>query len=315
MEENKRIALLIDSDNMNATYARTIFNELVNYGIVTISRVYGDFSSEANTWKRDVLLAHSITPVQQFAYTTKKNATDMKMVIDAMDILHEGKSDIVCLVTNDSDFTPIAARLREDDIYVIGMGTSQASKALQTACNKFVYLNLITEDTLPEENKTGDTVAEVQEKADSQKAVTSLKTIKSYVNTVVNDSDELLISLGVIGTALSKKFNDYDTRNYGYSKLSTMIKATMTHLKVVAVDNNYYIQKNNASTREKIDAEIRQIIKDHGGKIGNLSIINDELKKTHKGFKPNQFGYSRFSTFLKNVDGITVDGNKVSLKK
>ena len=124
IEDKKQFAVLIDSDNISAKYAASIFNEIENYGYASFRRIYGNWSGKSNGWKEQVLLENSITPVQQFSYTTGKNSTDMAMVIDAMDILYSGKVDGFCLVTSDSDFTRLAMRLREENMYVIGMGAS-----------------------------------------------------------------------------------------------------------------------------------------------------------------------------------------------
>ena len=138
--EEKRFALLIDSDNISAKYVKNILDELTKYGVVTNKRIYGDWTkTETSSWK-DVLLKNSIQPMQQFAYTKGKNATDSFMIIDAMDILYSNTVEGFCLVTSDSDFTRLAARLREAGKMVVGMGESKTPEAFISACDKFTYL-------------------------------------------------------------------------------------------------------------------------------------------------------------------------------
>ena len=142
-EEKKHFAVLIDADNISEKYAGSIFNEIADYGFASYRRIYGNWA-KGNGWKEDTLLENAISPIQQFNYTIGKNATDMAMVIDAMDILYSGKVDGFCLVTSDSDFTKLAMRLREEQMYVIGMGESKTPLALTKACNKFIHLDLIS---------------------------------------------------------------------------------------------------------------------------------------------------------------------------
>ena len=140
--ERMQYAVLIDADNISSKYAATIFEELEKYGLSTYRRIYGNWS-RGNGWSEGMLLEYSIMPVQQFSYTSGKNATDMAMVIDAMDILFKNKVQGFCLVTSDSDFTRLAMRLREENMFVLGMGESKTPVALTRACNKFIHLNLV----------------------------------------------------------------------------------------------------------------------------------------------------------------------------
>ena len=152
-EKEKRYALLIDSDNISSKYVKNIIDELTKYGIVTIKRIYGDWTrTETNSWK-EILLKHSIQPMQQFAYTKGKNATDSYMIIDAMDILYTGNVEGFCIVSSDGDFTRLASRLRESGMTVIGMGEEKTPRSFRAACSRFTVLeNLIDTDELPISN-------------------------------------------------------------------------------------------------------------------------------------------------------------------
>ena len=147
MEQNqeKRFALLIDADNIGSQYIKVIVEEITDEGVLTYKRIYGDWTSQRmKSWK-DILLEYSITPVQQYSYTTGKNATDSAMIIDAMDILYSGRVDGFCLASSDSDFTRLAARLREEGMTVIGMGKQQTPRPFVSACSKFKYIDILTD--------------------------------------------------------------------------------------------------------------------------------------------------------------------------
>lgn len=306
--ERMRFAVLIDADNVSSAYAAAIFEELETYGVSTYRRIYGNWS-RGNGWSAELLLEHSIMPVQQFSYTTGKNATDMAMVIDAMDILYKNKVQGFCLVTSDSDFTRLAMRLREENMFVLGMGESKTPVALTRACNKFIHLNLVTE-----QNKTVD--AESDKTEETEKNVTSISEVRQAILTVINESENSQVNLGWIGKRLNDKFPDFDSRNYGYTKLSTMVSQEIPEVKLSKNDNNrYYVERCFSLTKEKLEEEICRMIKSKGGTIDNLSTLNSELHKKYEQLDFKQFGFSRISGFLRSMKTVTVHENQVSLKK
>jgi len=303
--EKMQLAVLIDADNVSSRYAATIFEELENYGLSTYRRIYGNWS-KSNGWTEEILLEHSIMPVQQFSYTTGKNATDMAMVIDAMDILYKNKVQGFCLVTSDSDFTRLAMRLREENMFVLGMGESKTPQALTRACNKFIHLNLVAE-----QNKT---TGETESSAEEQN-VTSLADVRQVILTLINQDDEGIVDLAQIGNRLNDKFSDFDVRNYGYFKLSTFISEKITDIQVVKIDNQLYAKRQSSLTKEELEKEICRMIEKSGGVIDNLSTLNDELHKKYRQLDLKEFGYSRISSFLRSLKSVTVRENKVTLKK
>ncbi|MCM1541207.1 MAG: NYN domain-containing protein [Blautia sp.] len=303
--EKMQLAVLIDADNISSKYAATIFEELENYGLSTYRRIYGNWS-KSNGWTEGILLEHSIMPVQQFSYTTGKNATDMAMVIDAMDILYKNKVQGFCLVTSDSDFTRLAMRLREENMFVLGMGESKTPQALTRACNKFIHLNLVAE-----QNKSA---GETESSADDQN-VTSIAEVKQVILTLINQDDEGLVDLAQIGNKLNEKFSDFDVRNYGYFKLSTFIGEKISDIQVVKIDNQLYAKRQSSLTKEELEREICRMIEKSGGVIDNLSTLNDELHKRYRQLDLKEFGYSRISSFLRSLKSVTVRENKVTLKK
>lgn len=305
--ERMQFAVLIDADNISSRYAATIFEELETYGVSTYRRIYGNWS-RGNGWNEGLLLEHSIMPVQQFSYTTGKNATDMAIVIDAMDILYKNKVQGFCLVTSDSDFTRLAMRLREENMFVLGMGESKTPLALTRACNRFIHLNLVAE-----QNKTVDTDPEEME-GDEQN-VTPISEVRQAILAAINENGGKPVDLARVGNRLNDKFSDFDSRNYGYTKLSTMVSQEIPELQVFKKNNLYYVDRCSSLTKEELEQEICRMIEKSGGVVDNLSTLNDELHKKYKQLDFKQFGYSRISSFLRSMKSVTVRENRVSLKR
>lgn len=305
--ERMQFAVLIDSDNISSKYAGTIFEELEKYGLSSYRRIYGNWS-RANGWNERVLLEYSIMPVQQFSYTTGKNATDMAMVIDAMDILYKNRVQGFCLVTSDSDFTRLAMRLREENMFVLGMGESKTPVALTRACNRFIHLNLVDEQSKSaEENSSQES---------EEQNVTPISEIRKAVLALINENGGNKVDLSRIGSRLNDKFSDFDVRNYGYTKLSTLIDQELPEMSMSMnkKSSQYYVERRLTLTKEELEQEICTLIKKNGGKIDNLSILNDELHKKYKQLDYKQFGYSRISSFLRSLKSVNIHENQVSLK-
>ena len=305
MEEKLQFAVLIDAENVSAKYAAVIFDELEKYGYASCRRIYGNWS-KANGWSEELLLEYSIIPVQQFSYTSGKNATDMAMVIDAMDLLYGKKVDGFCIVTSDSDFTRLAMRLREEHMYVIGMGESKTPVALTRACNKFIHLNLIYE---------ADRGKEEDMESDEIENVTSLDEISYTIADIISENGNAPVDLGKIGNRLNAKYSDFDVRNYGYTKLSVLIDEEMDNFMLVQEDTNCYVEFKELTSRETIEEEVIHFVKKNGGSLDNLSAVTLELKDKHSGFNIKDYGYSRMSSFLRSIRCLTVNGNTVRLKK
>ncbi|MBC3798090.1 NYN domain-containing protein [Acetobacterium tundrae] len=313
MSENN-IALLIDVDNVSAKYVKSIFDELNAFGTVSIRRIYGNWKRTYG-WNEDILLEYSIQPIQQFDYTKGKNATDMAMVIDAMDILYTHHIDVFCIVTSDSDFTKLAMRLRESQAYVIGMGESKTPMALTKACNKFLHLDLIASDEPKveeiKENVPNEKNVEIPETMESN--VTPISQIQESILNMIAESD--CLTLGEVGSSLGKLFTDFDVRNYGYSKLNVFIREEFPKIQIEEKDGSFFVKMKNDVDIITVKREIIEIIKSNHGVVGNLSIIHNALKTKHNHFNLKDYGYSRFSSLLRSIDEISVDGNKVKLKE
>ncbi len=215
-----KLAVLIDGDNIPSAYVKEMMEEIAKYGIPTIKRIYGDWTKpNLSRWK-NILLENAITPVQQYSYTTGKNATDSAMIIDAMDILYSGKVDGFCLVSSDSDFTRLATRLREAGLNVIGIGEKKTPDPFIVACDRFIYLEILKN----REDETG-TGAEQKNKPDNIEKITPkvIKLIAATVSDVADD--EGWAFLGDVGNLLQKKQPNFDSRNYGFPKLTPLIKS------------------------------------------------------------------------------------------
>lgn len=240
--QTKKFAVLIDADNSSIGAISSVLEEVAKYGIASVKRVYGDWSNETLKKWRDVLLPHAITPVQQFAYTKGKDATDMILIIDAMDLLYAGALDGFCIVSSDSDFTPLASRIRENGLSVYGFGKKSTPEAFKKACDKFIFIeNLISENELKNSEDEEVTSAQVRKifessKISDSKLANQLKdnivtdvmdraTLNLIYKAVKDNADENgWANLGMVGLYISAVKPDFDSRNYGRAKLSGLIK-------------------------------------------------------------------------------------------
>ncbi|HNX28904.1 MAG TPA: NYN domain-containing protein [Syntrophomonadaceae bacterium] len=225
MENDRKIAVLIDADNVSEKYVKYIFDEITNHGTPTYKRIYGDWTKpQLSSWKT-VLLNYSITPIQQYSYTTGKNATDAALIIDAMDILYSSNVDGFCIVSSDSDFTRLAARLREAGMYVVGMGEKKTPAPFISACEIFKYLEVLA--AVPAEGDENRNQEKNHRNGSHKETMASIeeliKTIQGIV-TEISDDDGWAF-LGEVGKILNKRYPDFDTRNYGHTKLTPLISS------------------------------------------------------------------------------------------
>lgn len=215
MDTNLNLAVLIDGDNIPSAYIGEMIEEITKYGNPTIKRIYGDWTRPGlNKWK-NLLLENAITPIQQYGYTTWKNATDSAMIIDAMDILYSEKVHGFCLVSSDSDFTRLATRLREAGKLVIGIGEKKTPNPFVVACDKFIYIEILKKQT-EESKETSTSVDTIGPK--------EIALISSTINDI-SDEDGWAF-LWDVGGLIQKKQPSFDSRNYGFEKLTPLIKST-----------------------------------------------------------------------------------------
>ncbi len=226
-EKDLNLAVLIDSDNVSHRYVKAMMDEIARYGTPTIKRIYGDWTTSTGAGWKAVLLNNAITPIQQYSYTIGKNSTDSAMIIDAMDILYSEKVDGFCIVSSDSDFTRLATRLREAGLKVFGIGEKKTPEPFIAACDKFIYLEILTAEN---GKKDTPTKSDSETRPTVQKVHASKITedVASLIVNSVNDiaDDEGWAFLGDVGNMLIKKQPAFDSRNYGYTKLTPLIKST-----------------------------------------------------------------------------------------
>ncbi len=266
MPSDSRFAVLIDADNVSVRYIKLILDEISKDGIATYKRIYGDWTNPALISWKSALLDNTVIPNQHYSYTNGKNSTDSAMIIDAMDILYSGQVEGFCLVSSDSDFTRLAARLRESGMTVVGMGESKTPNSFIAACNKFKYLDILSaaDEDDPEEpvklepgrkpalqkekkpapRKAAKAAPKSREdpKPDAQEEPkTSLRTIRKALRTIVreNSDEDNWIFIGKVGNILGKRYPDFDVRNFGFSKLTPFLDSLdLFEIKSERKDNN-----------------------------------------------------------------------------
>ena len=230
-EPTLRLAVLIDADNAQASLIEGLLAEIARFGEATVRRIYGDFTAPTSaSWKK-VLQRYAIKPIQQFAYTTGKNATDSTLIIDAMDLLYTRKFDGFCLITSDSDFTGLAMRLREEGLTVLGFGEKKTPEAFRNACHKFVFTEILRPNTAVKSNRMPSKVESKKKSSPprmpAEKTESTHEFPKIFVLTALEQStdDAGWAQLGTFGSYLTKLQPDFDSRLYGYKKLSDLVKA------------------------------------------------------------------------------------------
>ncbi|MDD2385351.1 MAG: NYN domain-containing protein [Bacteroidales bacterium] len=228
-----KLAVLIDADNIPYSNISGMLAEIAKLGVPTIKRIYGDWTKPTVSGWKPALLEHAITPIQQYSYTQGKNATDSAMIIDAMDILHSEKVDGFCLVSSDSDFTRLATRLRESGMLVIGIGEKKTPRPFIVACDKFIYIEIISKlniqktensktEKSPDKDKDKDKIADVEKISNNLIGI-----LKNSVDAIADDSGWAF--LAEVGALIIKKKPDFDPRNYGFTKLTPLFKSLNKH--------------------------------------------------------------------------------------
>ncbi len=261
MSDDRKFAVLIDIENISRKYVELILDEASNYGDITIKRAYGDWTkAESASWRKE-LLENSIIPMQQFNNTFGKNSSDSALIIDAMKILYSSNVDGFCLVSSDSDFTRLAATLKEEGKIVVGMGESKTPNALIKACDSFKMLDVLYKEANAEKvdkKKASKTAAKstttAEKTTESRKQannLTKLSTIeKAIKQIIIANDDEVGMNMGALGNSLQRRYPDFDTRNYGASKFSKFLEQFKS-LSLIKVDSTYYVSLAENAKDEK----------------------------------------------------------------
>ncbi len=257
-ERDIRLAVLIDADNVPYSNVKGMMEEIAKYGTPTFKRIYGDWTKPTISGWKKVLLENAITPIQQYSYTAGKNSSDSALIIDAMDILYTGKVDGFCIVSSDSDFTRLATRLREAGMKVFGIGQKKTPNPFIAACDKFIYLEVIaipeeSESIVPvtEENKSAPKVPKVAKASVDKLNKKTVQLIASSINDLADENGWAF--LGDVGNLLMKKQPNFDPRNFGFQKLTSLINS----LPQFEVDKRETEKKNGKLVfiRNKVSSE------------------------------------------------------------
>ncbi|PDT08717.1 NYN domain-containing protein [Rhizobium sp. M1] len=231
-ENSGKLALLIDGDNASPKIVVGLMAEIANYGTASVKRIYGDWTGPNLRGWKECLLEHSIQPIQQFAYTTGKNATDGAMIIDAMDLLYTGRFSGFCIISSDSDFARLAARIREQGVTVYGFGERKTPRPFITACDKFVYFDVLNAQAAEVEEAALPAQAPVQVKPAAAKATPKKATLNRaardmLTKAIIATADEDgRANLAQVGGHLAKQAPDFDARNYGFPRLSDLVRSS-----------------------------------------------------------------------------------------
>lgn len=291
-QQRLRLAVLIDADNAQASRISNILDEIAKYGVASVKRIYADWTQpQANSWK-GLLLDHSLQPIQQFGYTTGKNATDSAMIIDAMDLLYTRNFDGFCIVSSDSDFTRLAARIREEGLLVYGFGEQKTPRPFIRSCDRFTYVEILddaSESSVAEEDNTD---REHELLLLFEKAFDSL------------DNNEEWINLGLFGSLLSQIQPDFDPRNYGFRQLNKLIGNYPDSVEIKRGKGNGYMIRRVKASHARLVEIINCAIETLGEKQGawiNISRVGSALSKIEPNFSPSQYGFNQLSRLLSSL--------------
>ena len=234
--EELKLAVIIDADNVPSSNVKGMMEEIAKYGTPTFKRIYGDWTKPNLSGWKSVLLENAITPVQQYGYTSGKNSTDSAMIIDAMDILYTGKVDGFCIISSDSDFTKLATRLRESGMKVFGFGQKKTPNPFIVACDKFIYIEILkSTETNHDEISAAENEPKITSKNDAVDSIEKIDSeIVSLISSTVDDlaDEDGWAFLGEVGNLIIKKRPDFDARNYGFDKLSKLIKSLSDNFEI-----------------------------------------------------------------------------------
>ena len=309
MEKEKRIALLIDAENTSVKYIDSIFMELKNYGMVTYKRMYGDFTSKTLTEWNHKALTYAVDPIQQPRYSTAKNAADIMLVIDAMDIMYTKYVDMFCIVSSDSDFTRLVNRISEEGIEVIGMGKSDASKTLKAACTIFKNLDIIGEPDVEETSgsaKSGSGRKSGSTNTNLEKNITPIRDIQKSMAEIVRENENQgdRTGLGGLKSSIQRIYKDFDERNYGYSSMSKFVQA-LDDFELTQERSTVYVSLKHEQTSEnRVKEYIRDILKKGPMELGMMGQL---LHNMFPDFDIKKYGYSQLRTFVGSMDSVIIE--------
>ncbi|HMT57548.1 MAG: NYN domain-containing protein [Ottowia sp.] len=313
-----KLAVLIDADNTTATCAQDLLEEIAKYGIASVKRIYGDWSSPALNGWRSVLLKHALVPIQQFAYTKGKDATDMGLIIDAMDLLYSGHFDGFCLVSSDSDFTPLASRIRASGRVVYGFGREKTPEAFRQACDRFFYIENLGEAEKPKNDTdaASATALTINQPGTAKPAAKPRQmdaATRSLLYKSIKDATDEATGwafVGKIGNVISETRPDFDSRSYGYAKLSGMLRDLRGLQFRTDEANRMYCRKVPFGDLIKLLDEAFSKFKSSKG-WANLDVVGKYVKPR---WDWEEYGFESFPDLLGKVDHVEIANDSMRMQ-
>ena len=313
-----KLAVLIDADNTTATCAQDLLEEIAKFGIASVKRIYGDWSSPALNGWRSVLLKHALVPIQQFAYTKGKDATDMGLIIDAMDLLYSGHFDGFCLVSSDSDFTPLASRIRASGRVVYGFGREKTPEAFRQACDRFFYIENLGEAEKPKNDTdaASATALTINQPGTAKPAAKPRQmdaATRSLLYKSIKDATDEATGwafVGKIGNVISETRPDFDSRSYGYAKLSGMLRDLRGLQFRTDEANRMYCRKVPFGDLIKLLDEAFSKFKSSKG-WANLDVVGKYVKPR---WDWEEYGFDSFPDLLGKVDHVEIANDSMRMQ-
>lgn len=296
-----KIALLIDSENVSPKYIKSVMNEIAKYGKIVIARFYGDINNLSKDWHR-AAQDNAIKPVHQYNVAIGKNAADMAMALDAQEMMYQQKVNAFFLVTSDSDFTPLAVKLREGGMHVVGIGSIKTTtQAFRSACNEFKYFEYLDDDDDEEE------IVPKMVEADRDEIERTIKGL------IIENGIDNRIQLSRLGDILVNRFSDFDPRKYGHRTLSNLV-SSIEGVITSQEKTTTYVSLTSTMQKEDIMDEIVEIILKNKSKEMMLTKLKQELEKRHPTFNYAELGFTRFSKMVSSIPNVIVSKNAAKLK-
>ncbi len=312
-----KLAVLIDADNTSAACAQDLLEEIAKYGIASVKRIYGDWSSPLLSGWRSILLKHALVPIQQFAYTKGKDATDMGLIIDAMDLLYSGHFDGFCLVSSDSDFTPLASRIRASGRVVYGFGRTKTPEAFRQACDRFFYIENLGEGAQGKGEADAASATAPSSPPDLARPVAKPRqmdtAIKNLLKKSIKDATDEATGwafVGKIGNVISETRPDFDSRTYGYAKLSGMLRDLRGLQFRTDEVNRMYCRKVPFGDLIKLLDEAFNRFKSAKG-WASLDVVGKYVKPR---WNWQEYGFESFSELLGKVDHVEISSEGMRMQ-
>ena len=297
-----KIALMIDSENVSYKYIKSVMNEIAKYGKIVIARFYGDLNNLSKDWHKTAQ-DNAIKPVHQYNVAIGKNAADMAMALDAQEMMYQEKVNAFFLVTSDSDFTPLAVKLREGGMHVIGVGNEKkVTQAFRSACNEFKYFEYLNDED------DDETTESIEKSAATSQEIGGI--IKSII--IENGADNK-IQLSRLGDILVNRFSDFDSRKYGHKTLSSLV-SSLNGISLSQEKTTTFVNFSSKLSMKDISKAIKEIISQNKSKEMILTKIKQELEKKYPEFNYQELGFTRFSKLIGSIDDIAVKSNSAKLK-